>query len=142
MLVGRPETRSRLVLHVSPVHDPGMESRKSRIATLVLAVDPADRAGIDPVRVGKALGLTRAESRVAVSLAEGKTIDDIARGVRAGAGPPSSGISGTSTPSSASPARSNWHIWSRRWPTSRGCGAESVQGGAAAHVPRARMTPP
>ena len=79
MLVGRPETRSRLVLHVSPVHDPGMESRKSRIATLVLAVDPADRAGIDPARVGKALGLTRAESRVAVSLAEGKTIDDIAR---------------------------------------------------------------
>ena len=78
MLIGRPETRSRLVLHVSPVHDPGMESRKSRIATLVLAVDPADRAGIDPVRLGKALGLTRAESRVAVSLAEGKTIDDIA----------------------------------------------------------------
>ena len=78
MLVGRPETRSRLVLHVSPVHDPGMESRKSRIATLVLAIDPADRTGIDPARVGKALGLTRAESRVAVSLAEGKTIDDIA----------------------------------------------------------------
>ena len=79
MLVSRPETRSRLVLHVSPVHDPGMESRKSRIAALVLAIDPADRTGIDPARVGKALGLTRAESRVAVSLAEGKTIDDIAR---------------------------------------------------------------
>ena len=79
MLVSRPETRSRLVLHVSPVHDAGMESRRSRVATLVLAVDPADRTGIDPVRVGKALGLTRAESRVAVSLAEGKTIDDIAR---------------------------------------------------------------
>ena len=78
MLVSRPETRSPLVLHVSPVHDPGMESRKSRIATLVLAIDPADRTGIDPARVGKALGLTRAESRVAVSLAEGKTIDDIA----------------------------------------------------------------
>ena len=78
MLVGRPGTRSRLVLHVSPVHDPGMESRKSRVAMLVLAIDPADRTGIDPARVGKALGLTRAESRVAVSLAEGKTIDDIA----------------------------------------------------------------
>ena len=78
MLVGRPGTRSRLVLHVSPVHDPGMESRKSRVAMLVLVIDPADRTGIDPGRVGKALGLTRAESRVAVSLAEGKTIDDIA----------------------------------------------------------------
>ena len=78
MLVSRSETRSRLVLHVSPVRDSGMEPRKSRIATLVLAVDPADRAGIDPGRVGKTLGLTRAESRIAVWLAQGKTIDDIA----------------------------------------------------------------
>ena len=78
MLVSRSETRSPLVLHVSPVHGAGMESRKSRIAMLVLAVDPADRAGIDPGRVGKALGLTRAESRIAVLLAQGRTIDDIA----------------------------------------------------------------
>ena len=50
----------------------------TRVGALVLAVDPADRTGFDPERVGKALGLTPAESRVAVSLAQGKTIDDIA----------------------------------------------------------------
>ena len=78
MPLSRSKGRSRLVLHVSPVHDPGTESRRSRVAALVLAVDPADRAGIDPARVGKALGLTPAESRVAVALAEGRTVDDIA----------------------------------------------------------------
>ena len=141
MLVGRPETRSHLVLHVSPVHDPGMESRKSRVATLVLAVDPADRTGIDPARVGKALGLTRAESRVAVSLAEGKTIDDIAL---------ETGRSRTTV---------KWHIRhiyaeldvSRQIELAQlvtsladipRLRAEPVQGGAAAPVPRARMNPP
>ena len=78
MPLGRPETRSRLVLHVSPVHDAGIEYGRGRVGALVLAVDPADRTGFDPGRVAKALGLTPAESRVAVSLAEGKTIDDIA----------------------------------------------------------------
>ena len=80
MLLSRPQTRSRLVVHVSPVHDAGIESGRGGVGALVLAVDPADRAGIDPARVGKALGLTPAESRVAVSLAEGRTIDDIATG--------------------------------------------------------------
>ena len=141
MLVSRSETRSRLVLHVSPVHDPGMESRKSRIATLVLAVDPADRTGLDPERVGTALGLTRAESRVAVSLAEGKTIDDIAL---------ETGRSRTTV---------KWHIRhiyaeldvSRQIELAQlvtsladipRLRAEPVQGGAAAQVPRARMNPP
>ena len=78
MPLTRPEALSRLVLHVSPVHDAGVESGRDRVGALVLAVDPADRTGFDPARVGKALGLTPAESRVAVSLAEGKTIDDIA----------------------------------------------------------------
>ena len=141
MLVGRAGTRSRLVLHVSPVHDPGMESRKSRIATLVLAVDPADRTGIDPERVGTALGLTRAESRIAVSLAEGKTIDDIAL---------ETGRSRTTV---------KWHIRhiyaeldvSRQIELAQlvtsladipRLRAESVHGGAAAQVPRAGMNPP
>ena len=78
MPLSRSGTRSRLVLHVSPVRDSGIEPGRGRVAALVLAVDPADRAGIDPARVGKALGLTPAESRVAVALAEGRTVDDIA----------------------------------------------------------------
>ena len=44
----------------------------------MLAVDPADRTGLDPARVGQALGLTRAESYIAVLLAQGKTIDEVA----------------------------------------------------------------
>ena len=76
MPLGRPEARSRPIAHVSPVHDAGIES--AGVGALVLVVDPADRAAIDPGRVGKALGLTPAESRVAVALAEGRTIDRIA----------------------------------------------------------------
>ena len=72
--VGRPEARTRLVLHVTPLHDPGTESGRGRVGALLLAVDPADRTGFDPVRVGKALGLTPAQSRVAVSLTQGRTI--------------------------------------------------------------------
>ena len=79
MLISRSETLSRLVLHVSPVHAAATHPGEGRIGVLVLAVDPADRAGIDPERVGEALGLTRAESHIAVLLAQGKAIDDIAR---------------------------------------------------------------
>lgn len=78
MLLRRPEIPAPLVLHVSPVHDAGVEAGRGFVGALVLAVDPADRAGIDPVRVGRALGLTPAESRVAVALAEGRTVDEIA----------------------------------------------------------------
>ena len=78
MVVSRSGSLSRLVLHVSPVHGAGVEPGLSRLGALVLAVDPADRAGIDPEMVREALGLTRAESHVAVLLAQGKSIDDIA----------------------------------------------------------------
>ena len=78
MMVSRSQSLSRLVLHVNPVHDAGVDPGQSRIGALVLAVDPADRAGIDPERVREALGLTRSESHIAASLAQGRTIDDIA----------------------------------------------------------------
>ena len=78
MVLSRSETLSRLVLHVSPVHDGGAEPGQGRVGALVLAVDPADRTGIDPERVREPLGLTRAESHIAVLLAQGKTIDEIA----------------------------------------------------------------
>ena len=45
----------------------------------MLVVDPASRARIDPALVAATLGLTPMESRVAVWLAEGKTVRDIAR---------------------------------------------------------------
>ncbi|MCY4076509.1 MAG: LuxR C-terminal-related transcriptional regulator [Acidobacteria bacterium] len=78
MLVSRPRTRTRLELHVSPV-DPGRpEERSSRMGALALVVDPARRGAIDVGRVAAILGLTPAESAVAVSLAQGSTIRDIA----------------------------------------------------------------
>ena len=79
ILVRRGRDLPRLVLHVSPVGEEGAEIDTGRVAALVLVVDPASRARIDPALVAATLGLTPMESRVAVWLAEGKTVRDIAR---------------------------------------------------------------
>ena len=68
-----------LVLHVSPVGAGGTEVDTEHVAALVLVVDPASRTRIDPALVAATLGLTPMESRVAVWLAEGMTVRDIAR---------------------------------------------------------------
>ena len=80
MPVSRAEALSRLVLHINPVNRAVPGLHQSRIGALVLTVDPVDRIGIDPDRVGAALDLTPAQSHVAVARAEGKTIRDIAVG--------------------------------------------------------------
>ena len=68
----------RLVLHVSPVGAGRPDPRASRVGAIVLVVEPEKRASADPELVADALGLTPAESRVAVMLAEGNTLGDIA----------------------------------------------------------------
>ena len=78
MTVSRAPGSQRLVLHVAPVEDREAEYRAVRAAALVLVVDPERRARIDRSLVAAALGLTRAESEVAVSLAEGWTIRKLA----------------------------------------------------------------
>ena len=78
MMVKRENSVSRLVVHVSPVNERGPELWQGRVGALVLAVDPTDRLGIDPERVGDILGLTPAQTYLAVSLAEGRTIREIA----------------------------------------------------------------
>ena len=78
MRVSRQGPLPQLMLHVSPVNDAAADLGKSRIGALVLAVDPADRMRIDPERVREALGLTQAESQIAVLLAQGMTIDEVA----------------------------------------------------------------
>ena len=78
MTLKRPVVSPRLVLHASPVGDAGMDVRPGRIAALVLAIDPAGRGRIDPGVVGEMLGLTPAESQVAVLLAQGYTSHEIA----------------------------------------------------------------
>ena len=71
--------RRRLVLHVSPGGEGGPEVEGAEVGALVLAVDPAPPAELDRERVGELLGLTPRESHLAVALAEGRTVSDVAR---------------------------------------------------------------
>ncbi len=66
-----------LTVHINPVGDGEIDFRPWRVAALVLVIDQEPK-GIDPDFVAAVLGLTPAESRVAVLLAEGRTVRDIA----------------------------------------------------------------
>ncbi len=67
-----------LVLHVSPVGRREPDFPVWQVAALVLVVDPANGAAIDPAVVAAALDLTGMESRVAVLLAQGMSVSQIA----------------------------------------------------------------
>ncbi len=79
MPLGRSAALSPLVVHVKPVgigqHDYGAR----HVAALVLVVDPRSQHRISPELVTQTLGLTPAESQVAVWLAEGKSVNEIAK---------------------------------------------------------------
>ena len=79
MTVRRGDSAWRLVLHVSPVREGGPEPREVEPGALVLVVEPAAGTGVDRERVGELLGLTPRESHLAVALAEGRTVQDVAR---------------------------------------------------------------
>ena len=76
--ITRTKTRTPLVLEICPVRTGGAGRRARDIAVLVLLVDPAARPRIDPAFAAAVLGLSPAESRVAVDLAAGQTIAGIA----------------------------------------------------------------
>ena len=78
MLLRRVSMLSRFVVHVKPVSGPQMDFGGRRVAALVLITEPGHMSRIDPTLVATTLGLTPAESQVAVWLAEGKTVRDIA----------------------------------------------------------------
>ncbi|WP_419936506.1 helix-turn-helix transcriptional regulator [Candidatus Palauibacter sp.] len=78
MMVGRSSSRGPLVLHINPVGKQHPHSQTRRVAALVLVLDPATPAPIDPALVTAALGLTPTESRLAVALAAGHTVREIA----------------------------------------------------------------
>ena len=78
MLVGRPSARPSFALHVKPVAGGEQDFRSRRVAALVLVVDPVRRMRIDPDRVAALLGLSPAEATIAVLLAEGRTLREIA----------------------------------------------------------------
>ena len=75
MLVRRPSLV--LTLHVHPATVRQMDFGAPEAGALVL-VDGLDGLQLDAGQVGSVLGLTPAESRVAVELAEGRTVPDIA----------------------------------------------------------------
>ena len=77
-IVRRPGALPPLVLHVSPVGRREADFPVSRVAALVLVVDPAHEAAIDPAVAAAALDLTGMESRVAVLLAQGMSVSQIA----------------------------------------------------------------
>ena len=68
-----------MALHANPVGVPHAGFGGGGVAALVLIVDPGAKPRIDPEQVAAALGLTKAESRVAAALAGGATVRDIAR---------------------------------------------------------------
>ncbi len=67
-----------LILQIIPVTESQMTLGVSDPGALVLVLDAASRPGSDAGRVAAALGLTTAEGRVAILLAEGRTVRDIA----------------------------------------------------------------
>ena len=79
MAVSGGDPASRLVLHVSPVAEGGSAPRAAEPGALVLAVETAERPRFDRERVAALLGLTPSESHLAVALAEGRTVQDVAR---------------------------------------------------------------
>ena len=78
MNLNRTTSSSGLLLHAHPVGGARSGARPSRLAALVLVIDPTTRARIDPAEVAAVFGLSPAQSRVAVLLAQGHGIRDIA----------------------------------------------------------------
>ena len=78
MTVRRSKASPPLVLHVTPLGRRDTDMGPWPVAALVLVQDPADSSRLDPTVAAARLGLTRMESRVAVLLAGGKSVGEIA----------------------------------------------------------------
>ena len=78
MLLGRSPVLPPFVVHVKPVGVPQPDYGARHAAALVLIVEPGRRHRVDPDLVARTLKLTPAETRVAVWLAEGKSVRDMA----------------------------------------------------------------
>ena len=79
MRLGRASRLPPLQVHVKPVGVPQPDYGARHVAALVLIVEPGSQRRIDPAVVATTLGLTPPESQVAVLLAEGKSVGDIAQ---------------------------------------------------------------
>ena len=68
-----------LAVHIKPMGVPQPDYGGRHTAALVLLVEPGRPHHVDPGLVGETLGLTPGESQVAVWLAEGKSVEEMAR---------------------------------------------------------------
>ena len=78
MLLSRPSLGPRLVVHLVPTSVRQWDFGAQRVAALVLLVEPGTTPRLDPEVVAAALGLTPIESHIAVQLAAGRTVREIA----------------------------------------------------------------
>ena len=78
MTIQRPTRLHRLVVHVHPIDYRHQDFAAWPVAALVQVMEPGHWSPIDPALVASSLGLTATESLVAVALAEGRAIRDIA----------------------------------------------------------------
>ena len=78
MLLGPVSGLPPFVVHVKPVGVPQPDYGARHVAALVLIVEPGHHPRLDPALVARTLGLTPDESQVAVWLAAGKSVRDMA----------------------------------------------------------------
>ena len=78
MLLARAAGAPPFVVHVKPVAVPQPDYGARYVAALVLLIEPRSQHRINPDLVTRTLGLTPMESRIAVGLAEGKSVRELA----------------------------------------------------------------
>lgn len=78
MLLRRSSVLPRFVVHVKPVAAPRLDYGARHVAVVVLIVEPGRLHRIDPEVVARTLELTPGETQVAVWLAEGKGVREMA----------------------------------------------------------------
>ena len=78
MKIALPKSNTSLLLHIHPVEDRETEIRSRQVAGLLLIVSPQSEIIVDTDVVAATLNLTRMESKVAVLLAGGKSVREIA----------------------------------------------------------------
>ena len=78
MTLQRSSPRLPFVVYIKPVVAPQPDFGAQRVAALVLIVEPGHQSRLDPGLVAETLGLTLTESQIAIWMAEGRSVREIA----------------------------------------------------------------